>query len=104
MEIGKTNDVCSISLSIEKSERSVKMVDNPILRRMEKATETNDTHVSSLSVANGTDATKSRADKTLPNTSFVKRLFGWRKYIILVFTPILLMPLPITLPSPVRNL
>lgn len=38
------------------------------------------------------------------NTSVAKCLIKWRKYLILLFTPILLAPLPIAVPTTVSNI
>ena len=38
------------------------------------------------------------------NTSRLKRILRWRKYLILVLTPILLMPIPIAIPGKVSSL
>ena len=36
------------------------------------------------------------------NTSVAKTLLRWRKYLILLLTPLLLAPLPVAVPGPVR--
>ena len=38
------------------------------------------------------------------NTSMLKRILKWRKYIILLLTPILLMPIPIAISGTVSSL
>lgn len=39
----------------------------------------------------------------LQKASLFKRILKWRKYLILILTPILLMPLPIAVKGTVRN-
>ena len=40
-------------------------------------------------------------DQVKQNTSLCKQILRWRKYLILVLTPILLMPIPIAIPGTV---
>ena len=80
MEVGATNHACLSSVTVDEKPK-----EEPITCKDEGST---------------------TSTRTLPqrkNTSVVKSLMKWRKYLILLLTPILLMPLPIAVPSSVRS-
>lgn len=60
-----------------------------------------------LPTDNGSPKISYRMDHSEPlqvkQASLLKRILKWRKYLILILTPILLMPLPIAVKGTVRN-
>ena len=58
-------------------------------------------------VENGSPNLSYRGDREqlqVKKTSLFKRILRWRKYVILILTPILLMPIPIAVKGTVREL
>lgn len=78
MEIGTTNEACLSSVTVD-----------------EKAHETPGSSEQRLPTDTQTMPRKEDA-------SVAKCLLKWRKYLVLFLTPILLMPLPIVVPTSVR--
>ena len=78
MEIGRTNEACVSSVTVD-----------------EKASDMPDSK-------NQGSSSDTQTPFQSKNASVVRCLLKWRKYLILFFTPILLMPLPIAVPSTVR--
>lgn len=75
---------------------------------------TNEAYLSSVTVDEKAHETPGSSERGLPtdthtmprneNASVAKCLLKWRKYLVLFLTPILLMPLPIVVPTTVRLL
>lgn len=80
---------------------------------MEKG-KTNVACISSVAIDDNAGETPENSEKqsssypqmvsTKENTSVAKCLIKWRKYLILLFTPILLAPLPIAVPTTVSKI
>ena len=76
-----------------------------------EAGKTNETCISSVAIDENVGETTEKELSAYPqtispnkNTSVAKCLIKWRKYLILLFTPILLAPLPIAVSTTVSNI